>query len=409
MKTCITKSLVYFILLLFSGNILHAQNYVWTQKADFGGGPRFAPFYFTIGNKGYAGSGLTFSGGQYIYGHQDFWEYDPTTNVWTQKLNFAGTGRSAAAGFVLGGDGYVSTGWTPSQVNDTWKYDTSANSWTSRANFAGSARYSTAYFSIGNFAYVGMGYTPLSNDFWRYDPSTNSWTQIANIGGSPRQAATGIAVGNFGYVFGGTLAQFSETNQLWRYDPQSNLWTQKTSMPDTARYGSAIFTINGKVYIGLGATGNYTFNDFYEYDPANDTWSPIADLPANKRYGGLSFSIGNRGYVGAGSLPIVPTPTILQDFWEYGPAPSGINGQVKNSSEIKVFMKGNILNFYFYEPVLEVLTLKIFDASGKLIAKNQLQKNLQNFELPLYTSKGVFIYELSKDNSKIKTGKFNVN
>ena len=40
----------------------------------------------------------------------DFWEYDPTTNTWTQKANFGGTPRDGAVGFSIGSKGYIGTG-----------------------------------------------------------------------------------------------------------------------------------------------------------------------------------------------------------------------------------------------------------------------------------------------------------
>ena len=49
----------------------------------------------------------------------DFWEYDPSTNVWTQKADFGGGARSGAVGFSIGSKGYIGTGG----ANDFWEYD----------------------------------------------------------------------------------------------------------------------------------------------------------------------------------------------------------------------------------------------------------------------------------------------
>ena len=70
---------------------MQAQN-AWTQKADFGGTARYQAVGFSIGSKGYIGTG---------YGGltKDFWEYDPNTNAWKQKADFGGTGRYQATGF----------------------------------------------------------------------------------------------------------------------------------------------------------------------------------------------------------------------------------------------------------------------------------------------------------------------
>src|SRR5439155_18641436 len=132
---------------------ISSDQYVWTQKADFGGGARYAAAGFSIGTKGYIGTGITHNGYNYYY-HNDFWEWDQATNVWTQKAAFTGTQRYGATGFSIGQKGYITTGWSPSQLNDLWEYDPAVNSWTQKLNFGGAARYTAASFVVGNYAYV---------------------------------------------------------------------------------------------------------------------------------------------------------------------------------------------------------------------------------------------------------------
>ena len=62
----------------FSG---YSQIYVWTQKASFTPGNRAGAFAFSIGNRGYVGSGI-FQSGTNIYPIADFWQYDPLTDTW---------------------------------------------------------------------------------------------------------------------------------------------------------------------------------------------------------------------------------------------------------------------------------------------------------------------------------------
>jgi N-acetylneuraminic acid mutarotase len=58
---------------------------------------------FTIGAKTYLG--LRDNGGT-----SDFWEYDPATNLWTEKANFPGDARAYAIAFSIGNKGYVGAG-----------------------------------------------------------------------------------------------------------------------------------------------------------------------------------------------------------------------------------------------------------------------------------------------------------
>jgi hypothetical protein len=74
---------------------------------DFGGGQnRGSAVGFTAYNKAYVGLGQGNSAGFY----NDFWEYDPSTEVWTQKADFIGSARRGAVGFSIDDIGYVGTG-----------------------------------------------------------------------------------------------------------------------------------------------------------------------------------------------------------------------------------------------------------------------------------------------------------
>ena len=42
---------------------------------------------------------------------KDFWEYDPAANTWTQKADFVGVARISAVGFSIGSKGYIGTGY----------------------------------------------------------------------------------------------------------------------------------------------------------------------------------------------------------------------------------------------------------------------------------------------------------
>lgn len=123
-------SYVSFSLFPFS---VFAQGY-WTQKADMTStilAGRYMAVGFSIGNKGYVGTGQLPLCGPL----SDFWEYDPGTDTWDQKANYKGFGFCAgygtwnAVGFSIGSKGYIGTGectWWPSNyavMKDFWEYD----------------------------------------------------------------------------------------------------------------------------------------------------------------------------------------------------------------------------------------------------------------------------------------------
>jgi hypothetical protein len=272
----------------------------WTRKADVGGGPRGYAFGFSIGSKGYIGSGA---------GHVDFWEYDLSTNAWTQKADFGG-GDLSGSGFSIDGKGYIVVGTT----NDFLEYDPATNLWTQKADFAGEARVQAVGFSVGSKGYIGTGFsTSLKNDFWEYDPATNTWTQKADFAGTARAQAVGFSIGSKGYI--GTGADdVNFYKDFWEYDPATNAWIQKADFGGEARDYATGFSIVSKGYLGTGYNGT-SLDDFWEYDPITNVWTQKANFGGTGRYYATGFSIGSKAYLGTGY-----NGSFLDDFWEYTPA-----------------------------------------------------------------------------------------
>lgn len=234
----------------------------WKQKADFGGSARNAAIGFSIGSKGYIGTGHAD-----FYYLNDFWEYDPASNIWTQKTNFGGTAREGAVGFSIGTKVYIGTGYDGNIKNDFWEYDPASNLWTQKANFGGVVRQDAVGFSIATKGYIGTGRDtggPL-NDFWEYDQVTNLWAQKANFSGTARYRAVGFSIGTKGYIGTGQNSYNNCTNDFWEYDPALNQWSQKTNLSASARTYASGFSIGNKGYIGTGQNGYNVFNDFWEY------------------------------------------------------------------------------------------------------------------------------------------------
>jgi len=281
----------------------------WTQKADFGGSARFSAVGFSIGSKGYVGTG---SDGSTYY--NDFWEYDSATDTWTQKADFGGLARFSAVGFSIGSKGYVGTGSDGSTYyNDFWEYDPATDTWTQKANFGGLARFSAVGFSIGSKGYIGTGSDGATyyNDFWEYDPAANTWTQKADFGGSVRNAAVGFSIGSKGYLGTGSDGS-TRYKDFWEYDPDIDTWTQKADCGETGRALAVGFVIEAKGYIGMGATSK----DIWQYDPANDTWTQKTDFGGTARFWTVSFCIGSNGFIGTGSDGSIG----YKDFWMYDTA-----------------------------------------------------------------------------------------
>jgi len=301
----------WFIIFLHS--CLCFTQTMWVQKTNFGGVARNGAVGFSIGAKGYIGTGIDDLGSR----KNDFWEWDQTTNTWSQKANFGGTPRNAAVGFSIGTKGYIGTGYDGTYKQDFWEWDgdpasPNYNTWTQKANFGGAARSTSVAFSIGTKGYIGTGRSTVAyKDFWEYNPATNLWTQKANFSGTARYGAVGFSIGTKGYI--GTGYDFSIDNQdFYEWNQANDTWTQKTNFP-VARRSASGFSIGTKGYMGTGWLGGVLRQEFYEYNPATDIWTQVTNF-CNVRDAAVGFSIGTQGYIGTGRTT---GGVSTQEFWEF--------------------------------------------------------------------------------------------
>src|SRR3989344_6071306 len=232
----------------------------WTQKADFGGVDRSGAVGFSINGKGYMGIGYNSLLAQSLL--KDFWQYDPATDKWTQKTNFGGIERRGATGVSIttSGRGYIGTGSDSMEINlykDFWEYNPTTDAWTQKTDFGGVARNLATSFAIGSKGYLGTGQgaSSLLRDFWTYDSTTDKWTQKADFGGTARKGAVGFSIDDRGYTGTG-----SNTRDFWEYCGEEdnctpNTWTQKADFVGVERSYATGFSVGGKGYMGTGRHG----------------------------------------------------------------------------------------------------------------------------------------------------------
>jgi len=143
---------------------------------------------FGIGSKGYMGTGTTDVNSR-AAAKKDMWEYDPTTDTWTQKADFGGSPRSSITAFTIGDMGYTAfgsdtTNATFGKTHDFWRYDPATDTWTQKADFAGGNRNSPTGFGLPGSGYMGMGIPDTSA--YPQHPTSGSMIQPQTPGpGSP--------------------------------------------------------------------------------------------------------------------------------------------------------------------------------------------------------------------------------
>jgi hypothetical protein len=346
-----------------------SQN-TWTQRPTFSGVARYEAVGFSIGNKGYIGTGLVGNTWK-----SDFWEYDPSNGVWTQKANYQGGNNgqvSGAVGFSIGSKGYIGTGWqnaNANKYNDFWEYDPASNNWTQKANLGGAVRRYAFGFSIGTKGYIGGGdgNSVDPDDMWEYNQNTNIWTLVANGNGATGYyAAAAFSIGTKAYVGQGNASIF------WEWDQSTQGWTQKASYPGNSTNNGAAFgfAIGSCGFMGTGGSGN---QDFWMYLPATNSWMQEADFGGGPREYAVGFSIisTGKGYAGTG----LNISTSFQDFWEYTPDSICVTGIDKNiSTELNIFPNPSTGKFILDSKITKG-EISVYNVSGEKVFYSNAQSS----------------------------------
>ena len=318
MKTTRKMKTALLSILFFCNYVLLSQTF--TQKANLPNGVRDGGVAFTIGSKVYFAAGV---------GKKDLWEYDSGLNTWVQKANVPGVNneRAFGVGLTVGTKAYVGLGYDgfTNLKKDWWEYNSTTNTWTQKANFPGIARDACAYFEANGKIYVGGGTDNniVYSDFYEYDPGTNIWTAKGNLPGGPRTFPACFTINNKGYMACG--ATTSETTHLYEYNPLNNTWVNKASFPGVARQAAIGFVLNNEGYVGFGMSGySINYNNMFKYNPSNNTWSSVTtNNTPSARCWLAAATLNNKAYLGTGLINFNPF-TFTNDFYEFS-IPVGTN------------------------------------------------------------------------------------
>jgi N-acetylneuraminic acid mutarotase len=352
--------------------------------------------------------------------------------TWTAKQSMS-VERSTHAGFSINGKGYVCAGAKASastgDLDDLWEYDPSSNSWSQKANFPGGKRREVSGFAIDSFGYVGHGRNVAADEiffsFYTYNPRTNSWSQIASCP-VKRYAGAGFSIDSIGYVTCGIVPGVARYKDLYAYSPTTNKWTQKTSLPGNVegRTTPSVTSCNHKGYLNGGFNGP-TLNEFFEYDPIQDNWTQKATYPKGERSYAAMFSMGNYVVMGMGRNA---SDTDFQDVHYFDPSKNtwtrmkdypqnNSAGHISFKIGTSVYIAGGNTRAGIFRTDLYELSAKELSVSKNMnnnsilkvfkpISKNAITSNLSsgNFELSVYDMSGKLIFKnketISSDEQK---------
>ena len=396
------------LLLLLLPTTLLGQVSAWTQKANYGGTARHRCASFAIGNKGYIGLGHINSGplGNVLY--EDFWEYDPSSNSWSQKANFGGGLRYHTISFTIGNKAYVGTGRNEFSAyeRDLWEFDPIENTWTAKADFPGTVRRGAISFVVNDIGYVGTGqvYSTGSNQFYAYDPSTDTWAAKADFPGAERNSAVAFAIGDTGYV--GTGNVWGGSTDFYAYIPATDTWIPRANVGTIPRQEACGFSVRGKGYIGTGDnfSSGTNYGDFWEYDPTTDTWIQIEDFGGLARRYLSAFVIKDHAYCGVGTNGVN-----FRDLWVFDQTLS-LNNPTRDYLDVNVYPNPainytNIAVESITENVdVDQLQLQVYSLNGALVYNEKILSNVERVNRPQNGS-GIYVYHISLNGRILDKGK----
>jgi N-acetylneuraminic acid mutarotase len=370
--------------------------YGWVEKSGLPAPGRHRSTALTCGNRAYVGLGHVNSIVDVLY--QDWWEYDPGSDTWSQKANYAGGLRYHATGFTIGNYMYVGTGRDPSATlhTDFWKYDPANNTWTSVSPLPGPARRGAVGFEIAGNGYVGTG--SYYADFYKYNPVSNSWTAIASIP-TGRTSAVGMSLNGKGYCGTGDVG--GNSADWWEYNPAMNTWTQKANLPGLPRMEACGFTLGGRCFVGTG--DNYSsgdnYSDFWAFNPSTNSWIQVADFDGAARRYMVAVSLNGKAYAGLGTSGMN-----YSDWWEYGTI-SGTEEHVVPSVNVYPVPSNGPVTFEFSSAVKNSVTCILYDLKGNAVRVSDFEScsefSLEKDELHA----GTYVYSITSGSQFISGGK----
>lgn len=338
----------------------------WTRKAGL---PvkRVSHVGFSIKGKGYICGGMDAGGTDC----KDLWQYNPSTNTWTQKADMPGQARRELSVFVVDTFAYVGHGRNviSSDIFFSFnRYDACTNTWSAIADCP-VQRYTSTGFSIDSLGYVGCGILPgvaRYKDFYEYNPRTDKWRQVAGLPSNAlNRSYAGIAVVKHkAYLMGGFEGQHMA--DFYEFDPVANTWTQKANYPGGKRNSVSAFGLGDYVVMGIGRDSSMnSFHDFYFYNPGNGQWTRMQDYPAYNTAGAGNFVINNTAYVAGGTLRTSVANAVDTVYALTAPELTSIARQT--NIKYKIYKQLSYPTLVFEATVSGALTYTIYDLSGKCV------------------------------------------
>ena len=372
---------IFFLCMCFQAQ---AQDWVQVTSLPNTFNKTHHSFAFSFDDMGYIVAGNSDTGVR-----DNFYQYNPVTDSWTELTPFPGVARGFAIGDTWGGKAYFGFGNDgTSRLNDLWVFDPSDMSWTELASCPCAERTHPAMIANNGKVFVGLGGSSSGNmnDWWEYDITLNTWSQKDDLPSLPRHHPYQFGIGD--YVYTGFGHGNSIFNDWFRYDISGETWTQVATLPAEGRVAGTQFSYNGFGYVLSGDGDNHgsmNTGEFWAYDPVTDTWDELLPHPEGSRWAPASFIIDGEVYIINGT-----------SFSEYVTEIYKFN----LSSVLSTHELTNSTVSIYPNPAIDIINIDIpgnikydanlYDLQGRLIISTTNKSVIEIQSLPL----GIYLIEI---------------
>ena len=263
----------------------------------------------SLGGKGYVFGGRD-QNGTYL---NDLWQYDPQSDKWlnipTPLKPRINASIVAYNGALYMGLGYAHGSIYDRQNNlqDWWKWNPTTNKWDSLAAYPNKTTNDATTFVVSDRIYVIYGISDgFSREVKYYEPDNNTWTSVPDNYHRALSTFGGVGATCQGKTYFGLGFNIHPLTQWYTMRLNDDQWKKLSSLPGKGRTFSACSSTNQYIYVfgGRYFAGEYTggelFADIWRYDPAEDQWARSRLMPYGKAENLIAFSIDNKVYFGLG-------------------------------------------------------------------------------------------------------------
>lgn len=249
----------------------------WTDLGPAPLTPRLNATACVVRDTAYIGLGYNGAG---VYNEasypRDFWQYVPATGEWKRLPDHISSETNGCVAFAHGDRLYIGCGFYTVATYHMYTYSLRDSLWEQQTISSlqhPEAAFGVVYAACGERCFVGTGFTLRSQTQWlEYLPDKARFVKLAPMPDKGRDRAVAAADNRCVYVcggqrFGGTLTTLHFYDDIMRFEPETGTWTRVATLPDGGTIAMTAFTIDGKVYCGLGEdrSGNLR-NTFYRID-----------------------------------------------------------------------------------------------------------------------------------------------